>query len=1153
MCPSTSLWKRNVLLAGLFLMGLVIDANGQSFQGGLRGEVKDAAAVIPGVTVTLINESTNVSRTTVSNQVGAYVFAAVAPGMYTVRALLTGFKTFERKGLTIGTQQFLTLDLVMEVGTIEESVSVTAAAPLIETSNASTGQVLTKETIEALPALNRNAYMSSAVTVPTVIASGDPYFSRMEDQTNGSLVSLGGGPRRANNYLLDGVSTTDLQNRTSVFVGPEAIGEVKIQVHTYDAEMGRSGGGVFNTTGRSGSNTVHGSVFAQSRPYSLAAADFFAARAGREKLDGPYYRYWGGSLGGPIVRNRSFFWVAHEGYRTNSSATTLLNFPTDRERAGDFSQTFDRSGIPVVIYDPLTTRPNANGTGFTRTPFPGNVIPADRMSKVAKNIAAVMPQPTEQRSGASDGIPNFSSTVQVPTEAEQYFVKGEHKLSDRMSVTGLYLYQNTDELQAHTWGEVNLFAGPGVGAEVRRVHVVALNHLTVPNSTTTLALRFGWTMFRDGVFGTPYDESQLGFPASFLQDVQFQRFPNGTITGYSGFGNRTENSAIYQSWVVNGNVTKLLGRNTVKYGADFRRIGGESRTLGASGGLFSFGREWTQQDPFVARATEGNGFATFLLGYPTTGSVAITTPVDAFINYAAAYIQDDLRLGSKLTLNFGLRYEHETGLQEAENRFTVAFDREAVSPLAARTGLPLRGGFRYAGQDGFPTHQGNPSNRKISPRVGAAWSVNDKTVIRGGYGLFWSPWVYTGSGTTNWGQIGYTQTTFTDTSNQLIPTTSLDNPFPTGLLKPVGSSQGLLTGVGGNVIFVDQDRQSPYVQQTSLDIQRQLPGNTVIAFGYVGARGDHLSYGGSVNINQLRPEQLALGAALSQQVPNPFLGISESAAFSTATTIARGQLLRPFPQFLNVLSNQASGARSRYHALIVQFERRSSGGVGGRFNYTWSRQHDNMFGESTFYNGGTNSAVNNYDLEAEYSRSLLDMPHRVVLAPIVELPFGEGKRWATGGIANHLAGGWTFSMIATFESGFPLNITQADNTSSFSGAQRPNLTGIDPVTSGSAIDRLNNYIDPAAYVAAAPFTFGTAPRADTRIRSPFRINYDMVLARSVPFSQSKRAQIRLEALNATNNPKFQAGGRQINNANFGTISSQAGFPRTIQILVRFTW
>jgi hypothetical protein len=351
------------------------------------------------------------------------------------------------------------------------------------------------------------------------------------------------------------------------------------------------------------------------------------------------------------------------------------------------------------------------------------------------------------------------------------------------------------------------------------------------------------------------------------------------------------------------------------------------------------------------------------------------------------------------------------------------------------------------------------------------------------------------------------------------------------------------------------------VQQYSVDVQRELPGDTAVSIGYIGSRGDNLGYGGAgvafVNINQLRPEQLALGTALQQQVPNPFFGIPEAGAFSTSPTIARGQLLRPFPQFGNIRDRQTTGARSRYHAAVLKFEKRLSHGWGGRFHYTWSRLDDDVFGEPPYYNSQNQGGrpLNNYDLAAEYSRSLLDMPHRVVLSPIVELPFGEGKPWTTKGLANIIAGGWTVSVIATYESGQPLNVVQnADNTGSFSGVQRPNWTGADPTTPGSTIDRLINYINPAAYEAAQPFTFGTGARTDPRIRSPFRTNYDMVLAKTLSVGTSLKAQIRLEMLNTTNNPKFVGGGdSRFGRSSFGTISRQAGFPRTTQFLLRFFW
>jgi hypothetical protein len=370
----------------------------------------------------------------------------------------------------------------------------------------------------------------------------------------------------------------------------------------------------------------------------------------------------------------------------------------------------------------------------------------------------------------------------------------------------------------------------------------------------------------------------------------------------------------------------------------------------------------------------------------------------------------------------------------------------------------------------------------------------------------------------------------------------------------------VLTGAGGPIQYVSQTRKSPYVQQYSLELQRELPAEMAMLVGYVGARGDNLGYGGSssaaLNINTLTPEQMALGAALQEQVPNPFFGIAQAGPFSRTPTIARGQLPRPYPQFGDVLELQSSGARTRFNAVVFQLTRRPNHGLGGRFSYTWSRLDDDQFGQGSYYSpaGQTVSSVS-FPLDSrnprlEYSRSLLDVPHRIVASPIVELPFGVGKPWLKDGLGNLLAGGWTFSAVATYDAGAPINITQADNTGSFGGVQRPNLTGVDPVTAGDTLDRLATYINPAAFSLAAPFTFGTAPRTDPNLRIPGRANYDFVLAKSVPFMGAARAQFRVEMLNATNNPKFVGPASRVGVSTFGTITTQAGFSRTAQFMFR---
>src|SRR4051794_17670165 len=409
--------------AALFLGALLLATHagsvfGQGFQGGLRGSVKDAGGVIPGVEVTLNNEQTNIKRSTVTNERGEFVFANVDPGNYAVKATLQGYKSIDRGGIRIGTQQFLTLDLTMEVGSITENVTVTGQSPLIDTSNASTGTSLDSQALQTLPSPGRNAFMLGA-SVPTVIPSGDAQFNRQQDQTNASLMSLGGGTRRGNNYTLDGVPITDMRNRMSAVPTTEGVEDLKVQVHTYDAEMGRTGGGVFNVTAKSGTNNFHGTAFYQTRPiwgqtnnyFSQIASDVAAARGDTKtatanaKPNSPYY-LGGGGFGGPIKKDRTFFWVSNEQYHDVQTRNSAIRMPTQAERNGDFSGLLNAAGQQVVIYDPLT-----------KQPFPGNVIPSNRINPVAAAMIKYLPLPDTNIDNASNNY-NRTSLINNNFETE---------------------------------------------------------------------------------------------------------------------------------------------------------------------------------------------------------------------------------------------------------------------------------------------------------------------------------------------------------------------------------------------------------------------------------------------------------------------------------------------------------------------------------------------------------------------------------------------------------------------------------------------------------------------------------------------------------------------------------------------------------------
>jgi hypothetical protein len=1188
---------------------------GQGFQGGLRGSARDAAgAVVPGVEVTLTNEATSLSRMTVTNDSGEYSFAALEPGSYRLNASLAGFKTIDLAGIRVGTQQFVTLDLKLEVGALAETVSVAADVPLIQTSNASTGTVLDSLSLETLPAPGRNAFMIG-VSVPTVIPSGDTQFNRQQDQTNASLLSLGGGTRRGNNYTLDGVPITDLRNRATANPTIEALQDVTVQVHTYDAEMGRTGGGVFNTTLKTGSNDFHGTGFFQTRPIWAEKNNFFSQKAGIRKPNNPYYLF-GGGVGGPIIKNRTFFWFAAEDYHDVQTRNLSVIFPTAAERAGDFSALTDVQGRPVIIYDPLTSR-TVNGA-VVREPFLGNRILANRINPVAAAMLKYLPLPDKD---VDNGSTNYTRTALINNRFQQeYTIKIEHKLTDRVSVSGFYLYNRTNEPDADYFepglNGPNRFADPNDYLLKRRPQIIAVNGTSTLSNNSVLALRFGWTRFPDNnTMTADFDPATLGFSPAFLNQVSLKKFPDVRIRGYDQstlpatpvtLGANDPTQINWKSITFNGSYSKFIGTHTFKVGADFRKMGLDTYIPGPGSGFFDFDKDFTSVDGGTSNVLSGSSFASFLLGLPSSlssrqSTLPISTPLNVYTHYYGAYWQDDWRITSKFTLNYGLRAEHEDGLREQRNNFAVGFDPKATSslsnvtipadPIAGTVARQVSGGLMYAGVGNNKTSQGNPPSVKWSPRVGVAYSFTSRTVVRGGYGMFWAPYNYPIPSTSNnnYGQVGYTQNTVVPQTSP-IPTVTLDNPFPGGVVHPTGNSLGALSGVGTTIAFVDQNRKAPRVQQYSVDVQKQLPDNMAISIGYVGARSDHLGLGGSadtpVNINQVDPKYLSLGAGLSQPVPNPFFGRPElaSSSLGSSATIARSQLLRPYPQFLNINARQVTEGVSRYNAAVIEWTKRLTHGWGGRVSYTYSVLKDNQVGETNFYSfvspglplnnynyiastprcaGGAQFTSACYDPHAEYGHGMLDVPHRVIIAPIVELPFGQNRRWAnTSKAADWIIGGWSISAIANLQSGFPMNVQQTDNTGLLGGAQRPNLSGQALGTPGNYEDRLASadhrtvsWISAAGFSLAPANTFGTAPRTITSVRTPTQKNVDAAFMKIFRLGEGKTALVKVEMLNLFNRVNVQAGlnANTVGNANFGQITNQAGFMRITQVMFRYSF
>ncbi len=1152
--------RLSISLALLALVSLASHGWAQSFYGSLRGSVTDAAgATVANAKVTLVEESTGVSRAAVTASSGEFVFSNINPNTYTLIVENPGFKKTERKGISVATQQAVTVDVKLEIGDVNQSIQVTEEVPLIETATASQGTVVDRQKLIDLPNLGRNPFMLSRLA-PNVQQVGNPAYARMQDQSGSSAIAINGGPVRGNNYLIDGVPITDFSNRAIIIPSLEAVEEMKVQISTYDAEMGRTGGGVFNTLLKTGGNSYHGALMGYIRETEWMGNLFFRNRQGSNadgtprapRIDSPN-RTYAGSFGGKVWipkiydgKNRTFFNLGFEGYRDTQAAAREQYTPTARERVGDFSQTLNSAGAPLLIYDPLTTA----AAGGARTPFPGNIIPGNRIDTVGRNIAATYELPNISGWNGRYGSPNLAGGGPLASIADQKFIKVDHQILSWWRANLSYLRYNSDEPGENPYPSIS---SPDQWILTRLVDATAINNTITPNATTVIAVRYGFNRFPN--IGTQksqnFNLAGLGFSNAFVRDVPSQTFPNVAMENAYSLGTNNNFNYIHHSKNFGIQGSKFIGKHTIKLGYDYRKLNNDGLDFGNSSGAFTFNNRFTNLNSTSASTASGADIAGLLLGAPAAATGFVPTKLFQFMVYNATYIQDDWRVSKKLTLNFGLRWERESGLQEANNNLITGFDPEAFNPLSTSSGTPVKGAFYFAGVDGRPTQTSNFEQNKFSPRVGVAYQWNEKTTIRAGWGMFWAPLIPLGS---PFNSEGITALTQPNAAVNGIPQISLSNPFPNGLDKPVGNALGPLTGIGKSITTFAPDAQAGRVQQYSFDVQRQLPGGMMVSVGYSGSISRNITWtSAGLNVNQLRPEYLSLGSALVASTPNPFFGRGGVSGLAGAN-IERQQLLRPYPQFTGVTYANQSYVRGRYDSMAVQFRKNTSRGLNFLTAYTWSKNYDNAGGGAgNNLNGGNAGPQNVYDLDAEYGLSYLHSPHRWTNSITYELPFGKGRQFL--GNANYLTNlvvaGWSINSVSTIQTGYPLQLFNNTNGNGGFGfaRQRPNATGIDPAATGSFAQRIDGWLNPAAFTAAPAFTLGNVSRT-IATRGPGQVNWDISMFKTFEIYEGFKAQFRAEALNAMNTPWFRGPNTAVGNGSFGRITSQGNFPRMLQLGLR---
>jgi hypothetical protein len=1179
----------------------------QVYTGSLSGVLTDpSGGVIPGAEVTVTDTAKGFAYTVMTNDVGRYLVRPLPPSTYRLSVVMPGFQTHVQEGIVLNVNQNSAYDVRLQLGETTDLVEVQSGAAVLATQDAVTGQTLDRTLVNDLPILDRHQGVFALAALAPGVTQVQGGFSVAFHSNN--FIS-NGGRNATSDILIDGVSTSNYENATGVQVplmtpSVDSVQEFKVQQSNFSADTGFTGSTVVNVVSRSGSNDIHGSAYWFLRDDALKANDWYGNAYG-SKLAPRRYHDVGMTLGGPIIKDKTMYFLNLEGLKDVNARTFRAGVPSAAMRAGDFGEIckegFDANGLcsnpNSQLWDPysgiyvpelggpyrtlpipfnnLATyqspgSPRLAGTGLELPNRPGNLI-----DPVASRMMQYFPLPNVKVGQPGyDRRDNWIGSGSDKLSGHQWGIKIDHFASQNASTAVKFARQSASVAGANPYESAlnPTFTGPAMITS----HLASINHNQTLNAATLFSVAFGFSRNfqdrKDVLDGFDLDPiADLGLP-SYMNRSGIKTSPGIVIVNYANPADGINIGSLpyaglrqgSETWNLHPSLSRVQGKHDLKLGFEGRMHRMNFVQPGAPGGAYAFHVNGTSQFPIWGG---GDEMASFLVGIGLPGVLG-TYDIPAWVSTQnfryAGYLQDNWRIAPRLTLNLGIRYELETPRTERFNRQSF-IDLNMDSPLVV-PGMPgLKGGLQFVDDDNRSPYGHDRNN--FGPRLGFAYRWTDKLVMRGGYGVFYAPTIRGAAGTGGGGVLGFSRgTSWVVSYDGQTPFARLSNPYPSsGPLLPVGASLGAMSFVGEGINGPMRDglNATPYEQSWTYGFQREMPGNILIDASYVGKKGTKLYYGGSGQLNHLGPEIETYTAAqvadLLSYVPNPFFGIVPATSpLGGSPAIQKFQLERPYPQFTGVSTLPRPVANSIYHAFQLRVEKRFSHGVQFLGTYSRSKSIDDASVGLASWMGGSSSLQNPNNRSLERSVSQFDMPNVLSLSYVYELPFGRGGylggNWHP--VLDAILGGWKTTGMFRFSTGQPLALYLTGGTSLPTyGGQRPNLTGALVKTSG-ANWRDQYFANPEVATKPTAFALGNAPRTISSVRAPGVNTSNLSLFKGFNLSgirEDLKMEFRAEAFNAFNHPQFCGPNRTVGDSRFGQVRSTCAAQREVQLALKVYW